>query len=139
MISNNIFNELNKRLGEPRRFIQVLSGPRQVGKTTLIQKVLKQTSFPCHYASADEPTVRDRVWLEQQWETGRLLLKDKSVDRALLVLDEIQKISGWSETVKRLWDEDTKNGLPLSVTSEITPKIGADTATKNVEMPKDIL
>ena len=115
MISNNIFNELNKRLGEPRRFIQVLSGPRQVGKTTLIQKVLKQTSFPCHYASADEPTVRDRVWLEQQWETGRLLLKDKSVDRALLVLDEIQKISGWSETVKRLWDEDTKNGLPFFV------------------------
>ena len=34
---------------------------------------------------------------------------------AVLVFDEIQKISGWSETVKRLWDEDTRAKRPLKV------------------------
>jgi predicted AAA+ superfamily ATPase len=69
-----------------------------------------------HYATADEPALKDRAWIEQQWEVARL--KTKSGGRkkkALLVLDEIQKITGWSETVKRLWDEDTANKLPLQV------------------------
>jgi len=52
-------------------------------------------------ASADEPTLRSREWIEQQWEAARL--KAKSANGAVLVLDEIQKISDWSETVKRLW------------------------------------
>ena len=33
----------------------------------------------------------------------------------MLVLDEIQKLPGWSETVKRLWDEDTAAGLQLKL------------------------
>jgi predicted AAA+ superfamily ATPase len=34
---------------------------------------------------------------------------------ALLVLDEIQKIPGWSEAVKSLWDADTREGRELQV------------------------
>ena len=104
------------RLAESRRFIQVLSGPRQTGKTTLAQQAMAGIKISNHYATADEPALKDRAWIEQQWEVARL--KTKSGGRkkkALLVLDEIQKITGWSETVKRLWDEDTANKLPLQV------------------------
>jgi predicted AAA+ superfamily ATPase len=69
--------------------------------------------IPSHYASADEPTLKDRSWIEQQWEIARL--KVESAKNALFVMDEAQKIDGWSETVKRLWDEDTAKGLPLHV------------------------
>jgi hypothetical protein len=103
-----------ERLGEPRRFIQVLAGPRQVGKTTLAQQALARTGLASHYASADQPTLRDRIWLEQQWEIGRLRARE-SRQGALLVLDEIQKIPAWSETVKAWWDEDTARRCPLRV------------------------
>ena len=55
---------LQRRLQERRRFLQVLAGPRQVGKTTLIQQTLRQLSLPSHYASADEPGLRSNVWIE---------------------------------------------------------------------------
>ena len=106
--------ELMQRLTEPRRFIQVVSGARQVGKTTLATQAAARLGLPSHYASADEPTLRGKAWLEQQWETARLLVDGKQ-DGALLVLDEIQKITGWSETVKRLWDTDSQRGLSLKV------------------------
>jgi uncharacterized protein len=99
---------------EPRRFIQILAGPRQVGKTTLARQIMVEKGVISHYATADEPTLRDRTWLEQQWETGRLRTRDQATG-AILVLDEIQKVSGWSETVKRLWDEDTHAGVALKV------------------------
>lgn len=49
---------LAHRLSEPRRFIQVLAGPRQVGKTTLAQQVVESAGLPVVFASADEPTFR---------------------------------------------------------------------------------
>ncbi len=67
------------------------------------------------YASADEPTLRDRSWLVAQWEAARLLARTGKRRGAVLALDEIQKVPGWSETVKSLWDEDARNGLPLRV------------------------
>ena len=101
---------LATRLEEPRRFIQVLAGPRQVGKTTLVRQILAEQRAPTHYASADEPSLRSRVWLEEQWAAARILPDSDDAGNAILVLDEVQKITGWSETVKRLWDEDTASG-----------------------------
>jgi len=107
------FHELMARFREPRRFIQVLAGPRQTGKTTLARQLVEGAGIPCHYATADEPTLKDHVWLDQQWETGRRLV---GPDRpAVLILDEIQKIPNWPETVKHLWDEDTHLGRNLHV------------------------
>ena len=103
---------LAERLAEPRRFIQVLAGPRQVGKSTLVQQVVERLELPVRYASADEPTLRGGEWITQQWEAARLAMVPAG---AVLVLDEIQKITGWSETVKRLWDEDTRARRPLRV------------------------
>jgi len=93
--------------------MQVLYGPRQTGKTTVAHQVMADLEIPSHYASADEPTLKDRTWIEQQWEIARL--KVESEKKVLFVLDEAQKIAGWSETVKRLWDEDTAKDLPLHV------------------------
>jgi len=114
MIRQAIHNELLKRLKEKRRFLQVLAGPRQVGKTTLVRQVMEASKIPAHYASADEPTLRDRTWLEQQWDIARLKAAEGK-SGALLVLDEIQKVPDWSNVVKLLWDADTHSGAHLKV------------------------
>lgn len=98
-------------MNEPRRFIQVVAGPRQVGKSTLVQQATEGLKMPVRYASADEPTLRGPEWIEQQWDAARLSIEGKA--GAVLVLDEVQKIPAWSETVKRLWDEDTRAKRPL--------------------------
>jgi uncharacterized protein len=107
--------ELVRRLAEPRRFLQVIAGARQVGKTTLVGQVAEQAGLPNRYASADEPTLRGHEWIEEQWEAARLLAGEASKQGALLVLDEVQKVPRWSETVKRLWDADTRARRPLKV------------------------
>jgi predicted AAA+ superfamily ATPase len=104
---------LTARLREPRRFIQVVAGPRQVGKSTLVQQATQPLTVPVRLASADEPTLRGADWIAQQWEAARLSIDGRA--GAVLVLDEIQKIPAWSETVKRLWDEDTRARRPLKV------------------------
>jgi predicted AAA+ superfamily ATPase len=106
---------LASRLAEPRRFLHVVAGPRQVGKSTLVQQVVEASGVPHRIASADEPTLRGVEWVAQQWEAARLLAQDADKSGAVLVLDEIQKIPGWSETAKRLWDEDTRRRVPLKV------------------------
>ena len=106
---------LKRRLAEARRFIQVIAGPRQVGKTTLVQQVVGASALPARYASADEPTLRGRDWIAQQWDAARLESTAAGRGGSVLILDEIQKIGGWSETVKRLWDEDSRAKRPLRV------------------------
>lgn len=103
---------LVQRLQEPRRFLQVVAGPRQVGKTTLVRQALERLAtdpgaapLAQHSASADGPGLQGRVWLSAQWETARTLAAQAG--SCVLVLDEIQKVSDWTEEVKRLWDEDT--------------------------------
>lgn len=112
MVRKSIGLLLNKRLQEPTRFIQVLAGPRQVGKTTLVRQVMTSVSANAHYASADAPTLKGRELIMQQWELGRL---NSRRGEALLILDEIQKVPDCSEIVKRLWDEDTHANLALKV------------------------
>lgn len=113
----NVFKrQLNQilmaRLTEPRRFIQVLAGPRQVGKTTSVLQILDDVHVPFHYASADIPTLQGTTWIEQQWEISRLKIDKQG---AVLVIDEVQKIPAWSNVVKRLWDDDTRHKRLLHV------------------------
>ena len=108
---------LARRLVEPRRFIQVVAGARQVGKTTLVQQVLARHPGRARVASADEPALRGPDWIAQQWEAARVEAGGGAAAgrHPVLVLDEVQKIPGWSEAVKRLWDEDTRARRPLKV------------------------
>jgi len=110
-----VYDTILGRAHEPRRFLQVLAGPRQVGKTTLARQVMDAVGVPAHMASADDPALRESGWLETQWEIGRLRARNGGRAGGLLVMDEIQKIPAWSESVKRLWDEDTAAALPLRV------------------------
>lgn len=120
MMSNSQYarpqsEELLLRLREPRRFIQVVSGARQVGKTTMVSQVAERCGLPYRAASADQPTLRGPEWIEQQWDAARLLARNSGPDGAVLILDEVQKAPDWAEAVKRLWDEDSRLGLPLKV------------------------
>ena len=103
------------RLGEQRRFIQVVAGPRQVGKTTLVGQVLDRLTVPNVFVSADEPSRSDGAWLAAQWDRARIASREAGGAGAVLVLDEVQKIPAWSETVKRLWDEDSRARRRLRV------------------------
>lgn len=103
---------LQKRLSEPRRYIQVLAGPRQTGKTTIALQAAESLSIPVHYVSADEPALHGTAWIEMQWQTARA---NMAREGGVFILDEAQKIPGWSETVKRLWDEDTRRKNLLKV------------------------
>jgi predicted AAA+ superfamily ATPase len=103
---------LNARLRDPRRFLQVLAGPRQVGKTTLARQAMDAFVGQTYYASADLPAAPDAGWIEQQW---RLARAQAGTEPALLVLDEVQKVPRWSESVKMLWDEDGFATRPLHV------------------------
>jgi len=110
------FKELVKRLKEERNFIQVLAGPRQTGKTTLIHQVLETIDIPSHYASADNVPNRSKTWIEQQWEIARLRTKAAGKEKEfILALDEIQKINDWTEVVKKLWDEDERTKTAIKV------------------------
>jgi len=101
------------RLKEPRRFLQVVAGPRQVGKTTMVRQALEHlqrdaqahSTLAQHSASADGPGLQGRVWLSTQWQVARALAAQAG--SCVLMLDEIQKVSNWTEEVKRLWDEDS--------------------------------
>src|SRR3989441_9650181 len=106
---------LKRRLAEPRRFIQVVAGPRQVGKTTLVRQVLERSRLEAHYASADEPTLRGRHWLEEQWDAARLKARDAGKRGAILAIENAKKTPDWRETGKRLWDENPAGRLRLKV------------------------
>ncbi|MGI6495401.1 MAG: ATP-binding protein [Kiritimatiellia bacterium] len=105
---------LRKALDKRPGVMHVVVGPRQVGKTTAVRQVCGHLDYPSHWASADAPVPPGAEWIESHW---RLAGTDaaRSGKPVLLVLDEIQKVRGWSETVKRLWDETLATGVPLRV------------------------
>ena len=109
----DITSIIYRRLREERHFIQLITGPRQVGKTTAIYQVLEGIDIPYHYAAADLPAPPPMEWIAQQWDIARLKLQKQT--QVILVLDEIQKISNWSIEIKRLWDEDTREGNNIHV------------------------
>lgn len=110
-----IFRALLERLHQPSRFLQVLAGPRQTGKTTLARQAMERFGDSAHYASADEPGLRGPGWIEAQWETARQLRRRGEKRGALLVLDEIHKLPSWSGTLKRLWDAESRDRDRLHV------------------------
>lgn len=114
-MERRFLHTLSQRIDhEPRRFIQVLSGPRQVGKTTLVHQFLSKTPWSSHYATADAVTPADQSWISQQWEVARLNYASGQ-KKFILVLDEIQKIDNWSEQIKLEWDDDSRHQREIAV------------------------
>jgi len=104
MYERSFVAQLEQRLSAGQPLIQVLIGPRQVGKTTGVKQLLARYPYATHYANADDILTTDRTWLIEQWQKALL-----SGNKTLLVIDEIQKVSNWSETVKSLWDRAPKS------------------------------
>ncbi len=109
------YHTLKERILEPRHFIQILTGPRQVGKTTLVGQVLEDISIPHTMEVADAVDSYDSGWIHRVWESARTTMQIRKEQERLLVIDEVQKINNWSEAVKREWDEDTRLGVNLKV------------------------
>jgi hypothetical protein len=109
------FDTLKQRILEPRKFMQVVAGPRQVGKTTLVEQVLAQVDIPHVTEVGDTVTPEDSDWIHRVWEAARTTMMIRGLREYLLVIDEVQKIDNWSEFVKKEWDADTRNRLNLKV------------------------
>ncbi len=109
------FEELTARLAEPRRMIQVVSGARQVGKSTMVKQVLQVTTIPNMLVSADGVTKNNTAWIGEVWETARTRMRVGRHTQYLLVIDEVHKIENWSEEVKKQWDADTLHDVNLKV------------------------
>ena len=109
------FTEVIERMNEPRKFIQVLAGPRQVGKSTLIDQVLTESQIPHYLYNADGVDENDTDWIRRIWESTRTLMDTRQQTEAVLVIDEIHKIKRWSEIVKREWDADTRSKRQLKL------------------------
>jgi len=104
-IRQDLFDALHSGLKSEPRLLQVIIGPRQVGKTTLALQVFNKWPGPKLYKSADLPNIPTIDWVIANWDESRSLCK-KNKKETLLILDEIQKIPRWSEAVKKLFDED---------------------------------
>ncbi|MCX6220825.1 MAG: AAA family ATPase, partial [Bacteroidia bacterium] len=115
MFERSYIEGLKKRIEEPRKFIQVVLGPRQVGKTMMITQLLQKITVGYLYESADAISNANNTWLQQIWESARLKMKAASSTEFLLVVDEIQKIENWSELVKQQWDKDTYENINIKV------------------------
>lgn len=107
--------KLKKRVVEPRKFIQVLLGPRQVGKTTLATQLTEKLDIGFYFVSADSVAATDSTWIRQQWEIARTKMDQENAPDFLLIIDEIQKVGNWSEVTKLLWDTDTRARRNLKV------------------------
>lgn len=109
------YNDVLGRINEKRNKIQVIVGPRQVGKTTLMDQVLEKVTIPYTLTKADGIKPKDSGWIHRTWESVRGLMKIKHEQTHLLVIDEIQKIDQWSEGVKTEWDWDTHNNVNIKL------------------------
>lgn len=107
---------LAKRLRESRPLIQIVLGPRQIGKTTSLSQLAAMWGEARVISkSADDVQLDGRLWIERAWDEARRIFQTEPDGAVLLLLDEIQKVDQWSETIKKMWDEDTRNGLKIRV------------------------
>ncbi len=107
MYKRSEYKIIKSRLEEPRKFIQVLMGARQIGKSTVVKQVLKDINQPYQFFSADNVPTTYNGWIAECWATCRSVMKSNGYSTIILVIDEIQKIKNWSEAVKKEWDDDS--------------------------------
>jgi predicted AAA+ superfamily ATPase len=114
MFQRELVNNIVERIAEPRRFIQIVKGARQTGKTTAVTQAVDESGLPTYFTSADDAVIASRGWLENEWRHARDLAADAQGD-VILVIDEVQKVADWSLACKALWDADTRKKIPLKV------------------------
>ena len=108
------FEEIVKKLSRGPRFIQAIIGPRQTGKTTLALQLKKSWKGPCIYETADVPGAENRNWIMELNEAAVKESNDKKKE-SLLIIDEIQKIPGWSDALKYVYDKNERNRVRVRI------------------------
>lgn len=104
---------LRQRLDEPAPGrIQLVTGPRQVGKTTLLLDLAAQYGEAAMYTAADAPEAGvpgywDRFWAgaESRAERGT----------TIVLLDEIHLLPDWASSLKASWDRFRRRHLPIHI------------------------
>ena len=115
MFKRKHFDILLARLQEHRRFIQVVAGPRQVGKSTMVKQVLRELGIPHLMVSAEAADDKKSVWINDVWQQARQTMLFNKYSEFVIAIDEIHKIDNWSEAVKLEWDSDTYNDVNIKV------------------------
>lgn len=115
MFERAVLQTITSRINEERKFIQVLVGPRQVGKTTLIKQLLKKTDIPHYFITADDLYSADTTWIRREWGNARIQARQNGNKDFLFIIDEVQKASNWSETVKKEWDADSFSDTNIKI------------------------
>lgn len=115
MYKRSIYHTIIKRLEEHRMFIQVVMGPRQIGKSTVVKQVLNDLGKPYLLYSADTIPSTSPKWISECWANARLQMRAQQLEEMILVIDEVQKLKNWSEYVKKEWDADSLNHINLKV------------------------
>ena len=115
MYKRSIYHTIIKRLEEHRMFIQVVMGPRQIGKSTVVKQVLDDLGKPYLLYSADTIPSTSPKWISECWANTRLQMRAQQLEEMILVIDEVQKLKNWSEYVKKEWDADSLNHINLKV------------------------
>jgi len=108
MIERFFVSEILDRINEKSPLMQFIIGPRQVGKTTGIEQLLAKYKKKYYYALVEGEFENDGNWLRLQWQKTQDLGTG-----SLLVIDEVQKIKDWAETLKSLWDNSLKSKKPV--------------------------
>lgn len=115
MYQRRHLNILTSRMAEPRRRMQIVMGPRQVGKSTLVGQFTEGISVPFDFFAAGGVNRFDSSWIPNKWQQVRMRMDIHSEQEHILIIDEVQKIRGWSEQVKKEWDEDSRSHRNLKV------------------------
>lgn len=115
MYKRTYYSIVKRRIEENRAFIQVLAGPRQVGKSTLMNQVLEEITLPYTLEAADAIPSANSQWISDVWDSARSKMDFRKENEHVLVIDEIQKLSNWSEIIKKEWDRDTRERRNLKV------------------------
>ena len=108
------YQVITDRMKEPRKFIQMVMGARQIGKSTVVKQVLQDLDMPYQFFSADNVPATNSAWISDCWAAVRSL-KESRGGSVILVIDEIQKRANWSEVVKKEWDDDTFHDRHIKV------------------------
>lgn len=81
----------------------------------MVKQVLSQIGIPFIRFTADNVPATNTSWISECWDSARAQMKIEGSSDFILVTDEVQKILGWSEAVKKEWDDDTFNDVNLKV------------------------
>ena len=115
MYKRSDYKTIIDRMNVPRKLIQVVMGPRQIGKTTVVKQALQDIDKPYLFFTTANVPATHTSWISDCWQSARVSLKTQNINEIIIVIDEIQKISNWSSAVKKEWDFDTFNDLNIKV------------------------